>query len=1201
MICTGHNNKPVRGILAFAKWATHSPTCQVRAAASILTPTPPLSSSREGMAEKITDQQVSDLIAILRTDASIDAKVQQITAIKSSIKQQNVPESCIMPLFDALRTASASQHAVLVNAGFTALNHLLTRIARQEPKYLAKEASRTLPLIVERMGDQKEKFRQLAIQSLITLYKVAPLDVERAVRNTAMAGKNPRAKEAGLHWLLQMHQEHGLQFRAYVPTLMELLEDADGMVRDVAKSTVIELFRNASNAAKSDLKRQLKNFKIRPAIEQTIIKELNPTSSAPVSQTDSVDEPGPAPARPTLAASVPSFGDRPITPMLDNRTEQVEPVYVNTQRELDEILREMHCHFEGKETEQNWMKREESVTKLRRLLAGNAATDFSEQFLTGLRALLDGIIKAVTSLRTSLSKEGCSLVQDIARVYGPGMDPMVELLMQTFIKLTAATKKISSQLANVTVDTIISRVTYSNRLMQHVWGACQDKNVQPRLYAAGWLKTLLNKEAHHKNHVEHTGGLDLIEKCIKKGLGDANPGVREKMRATYWTFAGIWPARAEAIMSGLDATAAKLLQNDPNNPNSPKRPEGAPRPGLGLSKSTLGTSKPSIRETVLAQKRAMTSKALPSRPGSAMSHFSPVRTVSGSSQASSATTTSTARARPESAIIGSAGGISGAPMRPGRRRPEMVARPATAGPYSVRSHDQPSAEQSSPPDKHKPKTATPKAITLSPKRTVPKTVRPCQVAAVPESHIPTPTKSATLNTLSSPRSTPSRTAQPVTAPPSSSSLKAHEDLTLVVPSVAVQENSPPRENQPPSPHEPPPLALSPSSTPSRISRPSPAMPASPTEPAAPVPAVASPLGTPLRATKSAPAVPASPSGALEVYEDPPTEEQATPKPTYTGRVLEEKPINEDAAILQQASQQDAETNGLTSSPERAKQNARLLDSGISKVQQKSLDVHGFRKLQGIIRDSKAVLTDDKFDALVSGLFEFLESPLTQLPPEKAQDVKTQILATLKLLLKRMRDSFHPHVSRGLESLVRARATFGGRTHVVSGLELLASELAALGDASEIVLVLARLLAAMMSDADGGNNNYNNTDPAAAAATTTGRSVSMGLHVLAEMMDARGRAFTPSEAELGALAALAARCLESADSAVRMDAVLLCVALHARVGDARFWEALRGVRDDPKSLITYYIVRRQREAAAAAAAAGAAGAGAGAGAAVGQAA
>lgn len=225
---------------------------------------------------------------------------------------------------------------------------------------------------------------------------------------------------------------------------------------------------------------------------------------------------------------------------------EVEPAYVNTKGELDDIFREMMLYFEGRETEQNWLKREESMTKLRKLIAGNVSQDYPDVFMLGLKGLLDGIIKAVNSLRTSLSKEGCSLVQDIAITFGPAMDPLVELLMQTFIKLSAATKKISSQLANTTVDTIISRVTYSSRIMQHVWMACQDKNVQPRTYATGWLKTLLNKEAHHKSHIEHGGGLDMVEKSIKRGLNDANPGVRERMRGTYWVFAQIWPARAEA-------------------------------------------------------------------------------------------------------------------------------------------------------------------------------------------------------------------------------------------------------------------------------------------------------------------------------------------------------------------------------------------------------------------------------------------------------------------------------------------------------------------------------------------------------------------------------------------------------------------------------------------------------------------------------
>lgn len=303
------------------------------------------------------------------------------------------------------------------------------------------------------------------------------------------------------------------------------------------------LLRGASGPAKSDLKKQLKTFKVRPAIESAIVKELAPSAT---SRIEPETRPDSAPlVRPNLAASVSSLAsERPNTPLPEAKAEAVEPTYVNTHRELEDIFKEMHIWFEGKETEQNWLKREESMIKLRRLIAGNAS-DFPDVFLHGCKALQDGIIKAIISLRTSLSKEGCVLIQDIANTFGPGMDPMVELFMQTFIKLAAATKKIASQLANTAVDTIIGRTTYTTRIMQHIWGACQDKNVQPRTYVAGWLQTVIKKQAHHRNQIEHSGGLELIEKCLKKGLGDPNPGVRERMRATYWLFASTWPTQAE--------------------------------------------------------------------------------------------------------------------------------------------------------------------------------------------------------------------------------------------------------------------------------------------------------------------------------------------------------------------------------------------------------------------------------------------------------------------------------------------------------------------------------------------------------------------------------------------------------------------------------------------------------------------------------
>lgn len=43
----------------------------------------------------------------------------------------------------------------------------------------------------------------------------------------------------------QMHEENGMPFKSFVTSLMDLLEDADGMVRDTARNSVIALFQYA--------------------------------------------------------------------------------------------------------------------------------------------------------------------------------------------------------------------------------------------------------------------------------------------------------------------------------------------------------------------------------------------------------------------------------------------------------------------------------------------------------------------------------------------------------------------------------------------------------------------------------------------------------------------------------------------------------------------------------------------------------------------------------------------------------------------------------------------------------------------------------------------------------------------------------------------------------------------------------------------
>lgn len=588
-------------------------------------------------------------------------------------------------------------------------------------------------------------------------------------------------------------------------------------------------------------------------------------------------------------------------------------------------------------------------------------------------------------------------------------------------------------------------------------------------------------------------------------------------------------------MDGLDSTAQKLLQKDPHNPNAPAKSEPVPRPGLGLSKSTMGpSSKPSLRDTMMAQKRALAAKTLPPRPGSAMASVSPMRTMSNSSSMSAASTATATSTRVRADTTGkSHAGISAAPMRPAKRRPEMAPRPATAGPYSGRNHDL----RSSPPDV-KSKTVTPKIISGSPRRTAPKG-RPGHQPTRSESSVATPSKPVQSKTATTPKSSPAKAKPAVGHGASfSSPSKADEDLTLVVPNISnlrdIMKSSPKGS----------PRAAAEAEVEVLVEPPAPAD----TNEAAALEASQTP--------------PQTPSKSLKVYEDPFTDDQVTPRPGISTSperpVLEDKPINEDAANLS-FNQNGIDASSDNPSPDKTGQNARLLESGIKRVKAQSLDVHGFRKLQSLLRDSKSLPTDAKFDALLTGLFEYLESPLEGLEPAKVQDVKAQILATIKLLLKNSRDSFQPHISHGLEALIATRANYDARTHIVSGLELLAEELVKLGDPPTIAISMTRRCEPLLEKTDA----------------RSGRSLQMGLHIMKQLVESHP-SYNPSESELQSMSSLAARCLDSKESGVRMDAVHLSVQLHARVGEHIFWDSMRTLKDDPKSLITYYVVKHQRE-------------------------
>lgn len=111
---------------------------------------------------------------------------------------------------------------------------------------------------------------------------------------------------------------------------------------------------------------------------------------------------------------------------------KLEPLYAETARDVDALFADMLPHFVGKETEQNWTRREQSALKIRRITRGNAPEQFLPQYTAGIKSILDGLVKGCNSLRTSLSTTTCHCVQDVARTLKQGLDPMVEVRIPSF-------------------------------------------------------------------------------------------------------------------------------------------------------------------------------------------------------------------------------------------------------------------------------------------------------------------------------------------------------------------------------------------------------------------------------------------------------------------------------------------------------------------------------------------------------------------------------------------------------------------------------------------------------------------------------------------------------------------------------------------------------------------------------------------------
>jgi CLIP-associating protein 1/2 len=323
---------------------------------------------------------------------------------------------------------------------------------------------------------------------------------------------------------------------------------------------------------------------------------------------------------------------------------------------------------------------------------------------------------------------------------------------------------------------------------------------------------------------------------------------------------------------------------------------------------------------------------------------------------------------------------------------------------------------------------------------------------------------------------------------------------------------------------------------------------------------------------------------LQVYEDPvrsPVNASPYPPPlTHVPRALEELPVNEPTKqrgifdhqllaeepkgldyhqnwlAMESQERQRASTSENTENPALAR---KILNSGIDRVRARTLDVHGFRKLQTLIRTSGDSIWEGgyKFDELLLPLLDYLESPNDDSTPRsaKAQDLKTQVLVTVRSLLQHQPDYFSGYYPRAISAVLATRKQYTSTSHIVCGLEDTAEAIIAKCDPEKCIDAVLDFLETERSEG----------------------AETMGLYVLAGLLH-RGQekdgGLLLTEQQEERLGRMGARCLADTNPDIRRAVIEFVLELHDAVEKDRFWGLVAKGRDDHRSLITYYLARKR---------------------------
>jgi trimeric autotransporter adhesin len=238
----------------------------------------------------------------------------------------------------------------------------------------------------------------------------------------------------------------------------------------------------------------------------------------------------------------------------------ITPIAVYSERDLQREVELMRLGFEGKEDWQGWIG---SLQKLAGVASGGLSADpaLSALYVSLLRNTLQGAVATrVCDLRSAVVREACRAVAVAACALGAAFAPLADLWLPPLLKNTVTSKEVISASGHEALCALLTAAPQGfPRLIPQLLEGMSAKAAPVRHRC---MKYLLLVASRWADGAQWTRSLTAFADSVKRAVTDADPGARTAARQTYCVLRRRFPAAADKVISGLDATVQRHLSRE---------------------------------------------------------------------------------------------------------------------------------------------------------------------------------------------------------------------------------------------------------------------------------------------------------------------------------------------------------------------------------------------------------------------------------------------------------------------------------------------------------------------------------------------------------------------------------------------------------------------------------------------------------------